>query len=342
MYLKVLDHTPWQNKTQFFRVHTCQDVQAPIRSNTPSKNTSTVVMFSPANVAACLQMLQPYEADTVSVTNCSQVHMNSDSLNSFNLYSTDEHGGLLLACRITAQGFHITEHPYSCSTNVPNNILRCLHGVARQVLPLHANCQATSVKIQTSLANTAETSLHNMMLSRRKSMAFERHGVPNCFLQDNATSISHLTDICNSTGTGIFSYKHTSKMAQLAALFCSTAPPGPSTCFDVSALQAYSLDADMLDTFYKQPPCKHGMTVLTKGSSKDRRIHRTNCTMRLFPRAHAFTQMLQAKHLSMNASIDSDLLAVSGPLNNQLALLYVGSESKPSRALDTMQQIFYA
>jgi hypothetical protein len=341
MYLKVLDRTPWLHKTRVFRVQKPDNKQDCSKKNTPRKNTSTVVMFQPATVAACLQMLQPYEADTVCVSNYSQVLMNSNSLNSFKLYSTDTHGSVLFACSVTTQGFDLTEHAYSCRSNVPNNMLKCLHEVARQILPLHCQCEKTSEQIQMSLANTGATSLHNILLSHPNIMPFTRHGVPDSFIQDNATTISHLTDICNSSKSGIFSYKHTSKMVQLAGLFCSTAPAGPSTCFDVSALQAYSLDADLIDMFYAQPPCKHSLTVLTKGSSRDCRIQRTNCAVRFFAKNHAFTKKLQVTHLNMNETIDSDLLAVSGPSNNQLALLYVGSASKSSRDLHAIQQSFY-
>lgn len=167
--------------------------------------------------------------------------------------------------------------------------------------------------------------------------------MPAYFLKDNASIISRLTDIVNAHQTKKHSYKYTARLAHLGALFCATAPPHPEAiCFNVSALSKFTPSADLLHLMRETPPLKQSLTVLTKGADKNTRVLRHNLTVRMYARDSEFARQLSANNLGLNADVQSDILVVSGPHNNQLSILFAGNETTTPHALEQMLARFCA
>ena len=177
--------------------------------------------------------------------------------------------------------------------------------------------------------------------------------MPEYFLKSNlnASIISRFTDILNATGTN-FSYKFAARLIHTGALFCATASPQPcstadpdvslGTCMNVSALHKFTPCQQLMDLLQQAPPLKQTVTLLTKGTDKNVRTLRYNLAVRLMPIDSEFTQCMHSNHLGLNGDVHSDVLVLSGPIDGQLSVLFLGSESITPDTLEKIHEQFLA
>ena len=189
----------------------------------------------------------------------------------------------------------------------------------------------------------------------QKRSEFDCHGkrnnVPESFLQSNSGIISRFTDILNTTGTGRkYLYKFAARLIHTGALFCATAPPqsctdpavSSRTCMNVSALHKFTPCQQLMVLLQQAQPLKQSVTVLTKGTDQNVRTLRHNLAVRLMPIDSEFTQCMHSNHLGLNGDVHSDVLVLSGPIDGQLSVLFLGSESITPDTLEKIHEQFLA
>jgi hypothetical protein len=306
---------------------------------------------------ACLQMLQPFEAHTLNSDDCS-ILIRCDRLNQFTLDFVEPKNAqtTLLQAVVNEHGSGMRAPTADDLTDL-TPAMHALQHTSCQILPLFATASSVSAQIQAQSSSSLLpmcqqvcavdgkpwTDMRDMRARSPWNWHCKRNNMPAYFLKDNASIMSRLTDIFNTHQTKKHSYKYTARLAHLGALFCATASPhSQATCFNVSALSKFTPSQELLTLMRETPPLKQGLTVLTKGSDKSTRVLRHNLTVRMYARDSEVARQLSSNNLDLNADVQSDILVVSGPHNEQLSILFLGNETTTPGTLEQMQARFYA
>ena len=302
-------------------------------------------------------MLQPFEAHTLNADDCT-ILIRCDRLNQFTLDIVEsEHAGTTLLQTVVNEHGSGMRAPAVDDLTDLTPAMHAMQHASCQILPPFATASFVSAQIQahssSSLLPMCQavcavdgkpwTDMWDMSARSPWNWHCKRNNMPAYFLKDNASIISRLTDIFNTHQTKKHSYKYTARLAHLGALFCATAPPhSQATCFNVSALSKFTPSHDLLALMRETPPLKQSLTVLTKGADKNRRILRHNLTVRMYARDSEVARQLSCNNLGMNADVQSDILVVSGPHNEQLSFLFLNNEATTPSTLEQMLARFYA
>ena len=134
----------------------------------------------------------------------------------------------------------------------------------------------------------------------------------------------------NSTAAKKFSHKYCAKLLQLASLYCASALPGNKehpTCLFINEMRRHVPSRRLLDMLRQRTPEKQQLTVLTKGTLPTERIYRHVLNVRIFSKDHYVVQHLQSECLSMNTTIDSNVLFVHGIYNDTFACLFLSNDN---------------
>jgi hypothetical protein len=290
------------------------------------------VTLEKAKLTSCIQMLHENESSVLASTEKAAVKIKNIGNNQFVItFSHLVDGVPCTQCEghVAVQG--TSWQPYDTLSTPHASMLGLLAFARRQVLPRYSKACVVAKNMQTLFGSVVPqcTDAHDCR-------------VDDAFLHNNATTVSKLTDMLTTAECGRqFSPVAAARLAWLAAVFCSTAPPSKAfSMFNVTQMQMTDMSDYTVEHLYERAPEKHHLTVLMRGENADDRIRRFNVAVRMFSADSEFVKDLLPKIIGLNATIYSPVMVVSGVRNNQAAAIFLSSETLTTNSHKSAMRTF--
>ena len=289
------------------------------------------VLVEKNKLVSCLQMLHENETSVLASTKHAFVKIRHTCNDSFVLAfgCVDEASGKTQShSSQTECETYILQQGINWLTPAQDahaSMVRLLTYARRQLLPTHSKVLRVAQSMQAEFGNVA---------TLRGGEAFDMR-VDEAFMLNNASTVSKLLDMLNSAKCGRrLSVAHASRLAWLAAVFCSAAPASKAfSLFNVTQMQMTTMSDYTTDHLYEQAPKKQHITLLMHSDNAvDDRIRRFNVAVRIFPADSEFVRELMPQMVGLNASVYSPVMVVAGVSNNQTADIFLSSDSLSTQA----------
>lgn len=282
-------------------------------------------------LVSCLQMLHDKETSVLTSTGNAFVKIRNAGNGSFVLAfgRVDEASGKTqsqssqIECEayISPQGIRwLTQ-----AQDAHASMVQLLTYACQQLLPTYSQASCVAQRMQAEFGNVA---------TLRGGEAYDMR-VDEAFMLNNASTVSKLLDMLNAAKCGRrLSAAHASRLAWLAAVFCSAAPASKAfSLFNVTQMQMTTMSDYTTERLYEQAPEKQHITLLMRGDNAlDDRIRRFNVAVRMFPADSEFVRELMPQMVGLNASLFTPVMVVAGVSNNQAAAIFLSSDSLSTQA----------
>lgn len=291
--------------------------------SSPEMMTKSKVTLAKSQLDSCIQMLHKNEKSMLLNTPDLSLSLTNDGGNNFTLRCMQVQSGKLQHVwvgQVSEYGtnVYVLDAASEQDTKVHPSVRKLLGYMSQQLLPVYKTACTVSENMQTVFGS----------LLTRSPYACSRQP-DQTFMRTNSCTISKLTDMLNLIDARCsYSPVFATRLAWLAAVFCSTAPSSKTfSLFNVSQLQMADMSEYMVERLYERSPEKQHLSVLMRNESAEDRIKRFNVAVRIFPADCEFTKDLMPQVISLNAVIHSPVMVVSGVRNSQAAAIYLSSES---------------
>lgn len=294
----------------------------------------------PANVArldqkkltSCMQMLHDNESSLLAATDNVFVSLKNVGDNEFLLTFGEKLGGAQYTnCEARVSIKNAVWRSFNSQTAPDTSMVDLLTYARFQLLPRYSQAAAVAQTLQRSFGSA---------MARSPEPSDSR--VDDAFMRNNSTVVSKLTDMLNGACCGKqISPSAAARLAWLAAVFCSAAPPSKSfSMFHVTQMQMTDMSDYTVERLYEHAPEKQHLTVLMRGESADDRIRRFNVAVRVFAADSEFAKELLPKIIGLNAAVYSPVMVVAGVRNNQAAAVFLSSDSLTTAAHSSAMRTF--
>ena len=282
------------------------------------------VLLEKNKLVSCLQMLHEKETSVLTSTKNAFAKIRNAGNDSFVLAfgRVDEAPG-----KTQSQASHTECEVYiwqqgirwlTPAQHAHASMLQLLRYARQQLLPTYSKALRVAQSMQAEFGNVA---------TQRGGEAHDMR-VDEAFMLNNASTVSKLLDMLNAAKCGRrLSAAHASRLAWLAAVFCSAAPASKAfSLFNVTQMQMTTMSDYTTERLYEQDPEKQHITLLMRGDNAvDDRIRRFNVAVRMFPADSEFVRELMPQMVGLNASLFTPVMVVTGVSNNQAAAIFLSS-----------------
>ncbi len=303
-----------------------------VRWDALAQGNANVARLDQKKLTSCMQMLHRNESSMLAVSDNVFVSLKNVGDNEFVLTFGQTLGSAQYTdceARVSVRG--ALWRSYTSSGTLDHSMEDLLRYARFQLLPRYSQAAAVAQNLQRVFGS---------VLTRSAEACDSR--VDDCFMRNNSTVVSKLTDMLNGAHCGKkILPSAVARFAWLAAVFCSAAPPSKSfSMFHVTQMQVTDMSDYTVERLYEHAPEKQHLTVLMRGESADDRIRRFNVAVRMFAADSEFVKELLPKLIGLNAAVYSPVMVVAGVRNNQAAAVFLSSESLTTAAHSSAMHTF--
>ena len=303
-----------------------------VRWDSLGKGPANVARVDQTKLTSCMQMLHRNESSLLAVTDDVFVSVKNIGDNEFMLsFGQNLDGVHHTNCEARVSVKNALWRSFNSQTAPDNSMTDLLTYARFQLLPQYSKAAAVAQNLQRMFGSA---------LTRSPEALDSR--VDEAFMRNNSTVVSKLTDMLNGANCGKqISHSAAARLAWLAAVFCSAAPPSKSfSMFHVTQMQMTDMSDYTVERLYEHAPEKQHLTVLMRGESADDRIRRFNVAVRMFAADSEFVKELLPKIIGLNAAVYSPVMVVAGVRNNQAAAVFLSSDSLTPTAHSSAMHTF--
>jgi len=303
-----------------------------VRWDSLAQGPANVARLDQRKLTSCMHMLHRNESSLLAATDDVFVSVKNIGDNEFTLtFGQQLDGAHYTNCEAQVSVNGVVWKSFNSQTTPDKSMVDLLTYARFQLLPRYSQAAIVAQHLQRMFGSAVT----------RSPEAFVNR-VDDAFMRNNSTVVSKLTDMLNGTDCGKqISPGAAARLAWLAAVFCSAAPPSKSfSMFHVTQMQMTDMSDYTVERLYEHAPEKQHLTVLMRGDSADDRIRRFNVAVRMFAADSEFVKDLLPKIIGLNATIYSPVMVVAGVRNNQAAAVFLSSDSLTTTAHSSAMHTF--
>jgi hypothetical protein len=288
-------------------------------------------------LASMVQLLQKNERSSLLDLNNVSLTMSNHGANNFSVLCGAVCGAEfepVWQAWITADKIELSH--MTTPAEIDGSVLTLLAYMREQLIPMYATCCRVTARMQGAFGSVALD----------PCVGIEHKRVDDAFTKNNASVISRVTDVLNSSlgahDRNLHNFQYAARLVWLGSTFCATASLAKKfSLFHASQLQVTEMSEHMVEMLYAQEPEKQHVTTLMRGADPASRISRFNVAVRFFARDSEMVRELMPQVVGLNTSITSGVVVFTGVRNNQAAAVYLSSDTQDSIAHRAAVHAYY-